>query len=385
MNHFKTFFYAMILGAYLASFPAFSQLERALTVQEIKILTDNVRKDPSNIKSRLFLATHYYNQNQWTQVINFLNPISERLPDTAIFKLATAYMNVEDFRQSQAIVNILLSRENIKTKHYLLAIDLYSKILVKLGPEKLPVKPADDDKPVAKVISQQEIVTTQLFDTLKLAQKNDPENPKIYDRWLEYLEKHIDHYSFDALSVVEDMKKNNIRIQPRHLSLQCKYSFLSKFTKQTKLTCQKAMIHDPENPANYIYLGQIKVNIGEEKEGKRMLASVGKKFSKSHEALFAAADSYYQSKNLGEAYKYYLKADKHSDANPDTHLGLARTAFELKKYGVALQAFSKHCFKKRYLHHEFRRASGHLKNNPKWQEIYRQRMMDCKPKQPNTK
>ena len=197
--------------------------------------------------------------------------------------------------------------------------------------------------------------------------------------WLQKLEKYVDHYAFEALRVMEDMKKNNIKFYPRHLSLKCRYNFLADFTKATKLSCKKAIITEPENPSNYIYLGQTHVNIGEEKVGKRMLASVGKKFSESHEALFAAAESYKDSGNIAEAFKYFLKASKYEEATPETFMGLAETAFDLKKYGVALQAFNKNCYMKRFLHPKFRRASGLLKDQPQWQQLYRQRMMDCKP------
>ena len=61
-------------------------------------------------------------------------------------------------------------------------------------------------------------------------------------------------------------------------------------------------------------------------------------------------------------------------------MGLAKTAFELKKYGEALNAFVEHCRRTEFLDQEFRRASGVLKQDLKWHELYRQKMMDCKPK-----
>lgn len=363
MNHFKTFLFLLIAGIYTYSCPVLAQLERPLRPGEIKALSTNIQKDPSNVKSRLFLGNHYYRLSHWKKTIEYLNPIAEKLPDQEIYHLATAYLNTDDFRQSEAMIGMLLSRDVIKTDSYLLAIEVYSELLSRLNNAE-----------------QKGEVRSKLFETLKTVQKQNPENPKIYRVWLEKLEDHVDHYAFEALRVIEDMKKNNIRFDKTDFSLQCRLNYLAEFTKQTKATCLKAIQLDPNNPSNYIFLGQTHVNLGNEKKGKRMLASVGKKFSKSEEALWATANSYHESKNIGEAYKFYKKASLREDAQPRDFIGLAETAFELKKYGEALQAYTQHCFRERYLTHEFRRASGLLKDQPKWQSLYRQKMQDCKPK-----
>lgn len=363
MNHFKTFILLLILATCGYIVPSYAQLERPLQPSEIQLLLKNIKKNPENLKSRLFLGSHYYNQNQWNQVIDYLSPVAEQLPDDEVYKLAFSYLSIDEFRQAEAIANILLSREKVKTKSYLLAIEIYSKILDKV------------DNPILS-----KPVHVKLFETLKVTQKQDPENPKIYDIWLEKLERYVTHYAFESLRVMEDMSQNSIKFYPRHLSMKCKYNYLAKFTKETKITCKQAIVVQPNDPSNYIYLGQTHVNIGEEAIGKRMLSSVGKKFSKSAEALWAAADSYEQSGNTGAAYLYYKKASMHKDSQPRDHMGYAKMAFELKKYGEALQGFTRHCFETRLLDHEFRRASGLLKDQPQWQELYRQKMLDCKPK-----
>jgi predicted Zn-dependent protease len=360
MNHFKTFIFFLFLAICGLSVPVSAQLQRPLRPAEIQILLQNVKEDPTNLKSRLFLGNHYYNQNQWKKVVQYLGPVTEQLPDVENYKLAYAYLNTGDHRQAEAIAKILMSRESVKTSSYLLSVEIYSKILDKIDNPKIR-KPIHD----------------QLFETLKTVKAKDPENPKIYDVWLEKLEAYVEHYAFEALRVMEDMKENKIRFYPHHYSLLCKYNFLAKFTSETKTSCKKAIIVQPDNPSNHIYLGQTHVNIGEEKVGKRMLASVGKKFANSEEALYAAADSYHKSGNIGLAFQYYKKASANPNAQAEVFMGLAETAFDLKKYGVALQAYTRHCFLERKLHHNFRRASGLLKDQPQWQNLYRQRMLDC--------
>lgn len=362
MNHFKTFILIQILGAFFFNMNAPAALDRPLKPDEINKLQDNIQKKPDNVKSRLFLGNHYYREKNWNQVIHHLAPVTEKLPDEALYVLSESYLAKGLHREAESIANILLSKEPISTKHYLLVVEIYSLIYETIT------------KPELKGPAR-----ANIFETLKTAQKMDPENPEVYEVWLKKTEAYIDQYAFDTLRIMEDMKKNNIPFEPRHLSLQCKYNFLAGFTKQTKLTCQKAIVQEPDNPSNYIYLGQTRVNIGDEVEGKRILASVGKKFSSSEEALWASANSYYESKNISAAYLLFKKASQHKDSKPRDLLGLAKTAFELKKYQEALVAFVQHCHRTKVLDQEFRRASGMLKDQLEWHELYRKKMLDCKP------
>jgi hypothetical protein len=362
MNQIRTIFvilFLVILGL-PQSLPA--GLGRPLKDNEIKALKANVVKDPTNVRSRLFLAHHYYGKEDWFNTAKYLGPIAEKLGDSDIYKLSQSYLKLRRARDSEGLVNILLSDDKVKSRHFLLAAKIYSEII---DSYETPAK----KKPYIE----------SLFSTLKRAKEAHPQSIAIYDSWLEMAEIYLPHYSHDALRIFEDMKTNKVRFEPRHYSMLCKINYLAGYTDGTKTACTEAMKKDPQNPSNYIYLGQNHVNQGEEKKGKRMLASVGKKFSSSEEALWAAADSYYQSKDISQAYNFFKQASQHPDAQARDYLGLAKTAFELNKYGEALNAFVRHCEVSQHLHQEFRRASGLLKKEQKWQERYRQKMLDCKP------
>lgn len=363
MNHYKTLFFSFLLSLFLGAGHSLAKLQRELKPSEIKTLKNNILKNPSNIKSRLFLADHYFEKKQWSQVIKTLSPVVEELPDHALYQISKSYLKSSNFRASESIINILLSRKDVTTANRLLAIELYSSMIS-----------------VLERTGKSTEWVNKTFDLLKVTKQQDPQNREVYDTWLEQLEKHIPHFAPEALRVMEDMIANKVTLQPKDYSSLCKYNHLSGYTKATKITCQQAIIREPLNPSNLIYLGQTHIQTGEEKKGKRMLASVGQKFSQSEEALWATANSYYQSKNISAAYSFYKKATLHKEAKPRDFLGLAKSAFELKKYGVALSAFVEHCRRTRILDHEFRRASGLLKKHPRWQSRYRQKMMDCKPK-----
>lgn len=362
MNHFKTTCITLLFFLTLGGNFAYGKLNRALKPNEISKLMDNIKKNPNNHKSRYFLADHYFLEENWQEVINVLAPINEGLPDSQVYQISVSYYKKANYRQAESMVNMLLSKPKVKTKSYLLAGRIYSGIIDHL------------DKPILR-----QSLVDKLFETLKQANQKDPSNRKIYEAWLTNLEKYVEYFAVDALPVMEKMKENKVKFLPKDYSRLCRYNHLAQFTNEAKTACQAAIGRDPDNPSNLIFLGQSHINSGNKKEGQRMLASVGKKFSESEEALWATAQSYYESKNLASAYKFYKKASQHKDAQPRDFLGLAQSAFELKKYGVALRAFSEHCYRTNFLDHEFRRASGLLKEHPKWQEAYRKKMNNCKP------
>ncbi len=362
MNHIKTLFFLFCTATMLNSTTALADLGRPLKSNEIEVLNSNVKKNPDNIRARLFLAHHYYNIKNWQLVVHYLEPVTEKLQDNDLYKLSRSYLNLRRPRDSDALVNILLSGEKIRARDYTLAAEIYSEIIE-----------SHEDLENRRPLIQ------KLFELLKKGKNEHPQEVAIYDSWFKMAELYLPHYPHEGLRLFDDMKKNKIQLKPEHYSLLCKINFLANFSKGTQESCEEAIKNDPTNPSNYIYLAQNHVNLGEEKKGKRMLASVGRKFSSSEEALWATADSYYKSKDLSSAYKYFKMASSHKDAQARDFLGLAKTAFELNKYGEALVAFTKHCEISEHLDQEFRRASGLLKNQIKWQEKYRQKMLDCRP------
>ncbi len=359
MNHYKT--WILIILVFLISEDLCAELKRNLNSSEISRLTKNIQSNPQNVRSRLFLANHYFQLKNWSQVIGILSPVSEKIPDKSLKQLSHSYLQVGKPREAHALVGTLLSHTPKSTDAFLLAVEIDSEIAQQTSfePEATEAK-------------------ERLFKTLKEAQKLQPTEIRLYETWLSMLEKHVSHYAFEALRVMEDMKKNKLSFAAKHHSLFCKYNYLSGYNKETQQACELAAKEDPKNPENRIYLGQSYVNTGEEEKGQRMLASLGEKFSSSAKALHATAQNYHKNQNLSQAYLFYKKAVAHPQGLDESYLGLAQVAFELRKYDVAMNAFKEHCRRTDKLHQEFRRASGLLKDSPEWQSRYRQTMLDCK-------
>lgn len=366
MSQYKAFLLTTILCLTTTSSVAGTPLQRALKPSEIETLRANIKQDPANINSRLFLANHYYAEGKWREVAHFLSPIVESLAPASLYMLGVSYLNSGSLREAESIVTILLSQKKEKAKHLLLAVEVYDRMHISdIAPDKAA---GYRDK---------------VFTALKEAKESEPNNAVIYNAWLDKLDRILPGSHQESLRVLEDMKRHQVAFEPRHYSLLCKHNYLAKFPKETSEACKQAIIKDPNNPANSVYLSQILVETGNEEAGKRMLASMSEKISQSEEALWTTANIYYENKDLSSAFTFYKKATGLKEAQPRDFLGLARVSFELKKYDVALDSFVEHCRRTNFLDQEFRKASGQLIDHPKWQDLYRNRMQDCNAKDPN--
>ncbi len=356
----KPLFLSLIL-IFSANKSTEAQLKRELNQKEVLTLTQNIQKNPQNIRARLFLSHHYFSKKQWAKVIETLRPVTEKIKGINLIELGTSYLELKRLHEAETVASMILGEEKVPLENYAFSIRVFDTIL------------SDPEISIQKIE-----IKNKLFNTLKAAQGAYPKEIAVYDLWLEQLEKHVEHYSADGLRVIEDLKKNEVTLPPVYYSHICRYNYLADFTKEASITCQQALVMDSKNPSNLIYLGKTQIMTGDEENGKRTLASVGEKFADSEVALWETGNSYYESKNLGAAFKYYKKAADHPQAQPRNFLSLAKTAFELKKYQISLKAFIEHCRRSDFLDQEFRRASGLLVNEPKWHKKFRQSMMDCK-------
>lgn len=337
-------------------------LGRALTDTEIQSLEQNLKKNPQNVRSRLFLANHYFKTQKWNSVITLLQPVNEKIDDETLIILGESYLKVGKNQEALSLADTLQNRSTVTEQQFSFIISVIDHNL------------SDPRSSISKSELQ-----SRLFETLKTARSHFSTKHLFYDQWLSMLEKHIEHFSVEALRVVEDMKKNNLPLRPHHYSAICRYNYLAGYANEALQTCQQAITKDPQNPSNLIHLGKAEILSGDTASGKRKIASVGEKFSQSELALWEAGNTYFEDKNYGQALSFYQKATEQPERQARDYLGLAKAAFELRKYDIALKAFAQHCRLSNYLDQEFRRASGLLKDNPKWQERYRQKMMDCKP------
>ena len=273
-----------------------------------------------------------------------MTPAVEQLPLDSLKQLIEAHVQLSHFREASFLVDSLLNGKKTKVKTYIFTIRVYSDLLSQLSdtpflvlrgepkvvPQKVTAgKTEKDQQKVQKTEKsegnqQYEVAyglkergaREKIFELLKQAQNQYPKNLKVYDLWFEMLEKHIANYASESRMVFEYMRVNKVKLRKRHYSRLCKYNSLSNLGLEAKKACQEAVHRDSENPNNYIYLGQAYMDTGDSKKGQRILASVGKKFSQSEEALWVTAKTYYEKKDLVSAYKYYLKASQHKESKP---------------------------------------------------------------------
>jgi tetratricopeptide (TPR) repeat protein len=360
MNQYKTKLLCLIIFCWY--WPSEAQLQRSLKDSEISQLKSNIQKNPNNIRARMFLADHYYLNEQWPIVADLLSPVSERLNAYYQKRLSAALLHMGRSRDAHALVSTILNGKKLSADVYLLAIDIDSEIILK-----------DINIPETAEAKK------RLFETLAKAKSTDPQNVAVYEKWLQMLERHVSHPAHEAISVMDDMKKNGVSFAPKHYSLLCQYHSKAGYVDYAQISCEQASRIDPENPDNLIFLGQSLLNSGEEDKGRRMLASVGRKYKDSARAVHATALNYQDNKNYAQAYIFFKKATQINGGHDESFLGLGQTAFELRKYDEALNAFNEHCRRVDRVSQEFRRSTGLLQENSPWKDKYRQSMLDCRP------
>ena len=100
-------------------FNSFADLNRPLTMEEIRKLENNIIKDPENVNSRRFLADHFALQSNWKQVAQYLSPVAENLPIKYVHLLVRAHLQLHQVREAESFIRIPLSAKKVTLDSYI--------------------------------------------------------------------------------------------------------------------------------------------------------------------------------------------------------------------------------------------------------------------------
>lgn len=107
--------------------------------------------------------------------------------------------------------------------------------------------------------------------------------------------------------------------------------------------CRKGTIKDPKTPENFVNLGIVYKNIGENDKAKQQLSSAASKFPSSDVAQMQFAIFLEEQKNYIEAYKFYGLCNKANSYVERCWVGLANTSFQILKFKESYDALKKAC------------------------------------------
>lgn len=199
-----------------------------------------------------------------------------------------------------------------------------------------------------------------------------------YTELIKYYENRNPPYYSELRILVQDMI-DNIGARAQYLAKLCEINSKDMTHQDAITTCKAAIAKDNKQPEPYIYLGLSYRATDDDTLGIRMLQKAAKEFPKSELAQFSYAKVLEEQKNYLEAMNFYKTGTEADEKSARCWLGLANTAFEIKKFEVALIAYKKTCKLDRKNAAAFRKAAANLRisKNAEWTEKFQSSSESC--------
>lgn len=201
--------------------------------------------------------------------------------------------------------------------------------------------------------------SSEALESLKAALEINPKYQPAYEKLAQMYEEKKNNYELRIL--YQDMI-DNIGRKAEFLTKLCEINTKDHQEDQALSACKEAMQKNPKIAENYVYIGIMQKNAGDLDQAKKSLLVAADSHSKSEFAQYTYASVMEEQKNFLEANKYFLRATKADARSARAWLGYAKSAFELRKYEDALEAFKKACKLDQKNAVAFRKATTALKS-----------------------
>jgi tetratricopeptide (TPR) repeat protein len=314
----------------------------------LRNLERQFKKNPSQQKLRIALGEALFEENKYQRVIEVLQPKMELLPRTSILLIARSYQKLKDHLNEIRVYKHLTT---MNAKDYRSFFELGNAYSQSKNPEEaiLAFRKAIEIQPTFR----------PAYEALAIEYKRTGNN-------------------YENRVIIEDMIKN-FGAKPEYLAQLCRLYTLEKYKDTAIAHCNEAIKKQPNNPSNHVYLGLNYKNSGDAAQAKKILVGIAKQFPQSEQAQWEAGQISEESKNFLAAFQYYKQATEADSKSFRAYLGLARSAFELKKYNEALNAFVKACPESKEASEEFRRFTYRLRHSGEtiWHAKYLSKLPVC--------
>ena len=218
---------------------------------------------------------------------------------------------------------------------------------------------------------------SEALESLKTALEINPKYQPAYEKLAQmYLEK---KNTYELRIVYQDMM-DKIGSKPAFLNKLCELNTVLDYQEdQALLYCKDAISKDPKNADNYVYMGLVQKNGGDDAKSKATLKSAADSHSKSEFAVYTYANLLDEQKSYLEAAKYYQACVSADQKSARCWVGVAKTSFEIRKFDQALEAFKKACKLDRKNAATFRKATTTLRNSKdlSWVQPYETASEGC--------
>lgn len=316
--------------------------------ERVRILEKQLMKKSANQKNRIALGEALFELGNYDRVIEVLQPHMELLPRSANLIIANAHRAQKKYLEEIRVYKHLV---NMNTDDYLSHTELGRAY-------------TDVNKPEEAILAYRKAIEIR------------PQHRPAYEALLKEYNRIGNHY--ESRLIVEDMIQY-FGAKPDYLNELCRLYTVENYKDTAIDRCNLAVRKQPSNPDNHIYLGLNYKNSGDTAQATKILLNAAKRFPKSEHAQWVAGQVSEEAKNFLAAYTYYKQAIAADAASARSHLGLARSAFELKKYKESLDSFSKACPQNKEASEEFRKYAYRLRHlaEESWHEKFLGRASEC--------
>lgn len=160
------------------------------------------------------------------------------------------------------------------------------------------------------------------------------------DGLAEIYEKNSNYYELRL--IYQDLIKK-LGEKPELLKKLCDINTKDGVNDAAIENCRKGMLKDPKTAANFVNLGIVYKNMGEQEKAKQQLSLAAQKFPSSDLAQMQYAIFLEDQKNYIEAYKFYNSCNKANNYIERCWVGLAVTSYQMLKFKEAYDAMKKSC------------------------------------------
>lgn len=291
--------------------------------QSASDLEASLQKKPSDMRTRLQLATLYSNENRTDRVIELLNPYTDQLTSNGFLLLAASYNSKGDHANEVRVLNLISNRDEENYQWHMLLAQAYVK--------QSATKVTEEERT--------KIITAAVQRYRRVLQLR----PKYQLAFNELLKIFFEQRSNNE---ARELLTEGITIfgkRPELYRELCRLDSQDGFLVQAVSNCTDSIKLSPDFPDHYVYLIQALHDQKEDQRAEREIVRAAKKFPKSEFVQWAAGTVYLRKKNFPVSARYF---DAAVNAKPDSiraHFGLAQALFESGQEAASLEHYIKAC------------------------------------------
>lgn len=324
-----------------------------------------LEKAPQNLDLKYKLAELYNQSKRYPDVIKVLEPEYKKLDGKNLDLLISSYLQIKNFDQCDIILKYFLTLAGASEQ----VLVLKAKVLISRFEHTKETRFLD-----------------QALAQLKTTTVSFPESIAAYDIWLSTLDKYMPRSHTEAITVLDKLMELSKKrgdsplVYAKYEGALCKWHLGAGYIQKAVETCESSVKFDKKNPELMLNLARAHLMNGDAEKYTTISQKAASRFPQSIPVQRHLSYVYKSEGDNEKALETALKAYDVDKKDPATLILIAELAFNLKNYDLALKAYTRTCFYTKVLPEEFRFSSGVLRDQPDWQNLFRNHMLTCTQK-----